>query len=66
MPIPLRRFGKSQDHISALGFGGHHLGDAEDEATAMRLVAAAIDGLVPGATWAGWAWALFLVTMLSE
>jgi predicted aldo/keto reductase-like oxidoreductase len=40
-----RPFGKNTSvRISALGFGGHHLGDAEDQSTAMRLVAEAIDG----------------------
>jgi aryl-alcohol dehydrogenase-like predicted oxidoreductase len=42
--IPLRQFGRSKVKISALGFGGHHLGDAEDEATAVRLVQEAVDG----------------------
>ncbi len=42
--IPLRQFGKHDVKISALGFGGHHLGDAEDEQTAMRLVQTAVDG----------------------
>ena len=43
--IPLRQFGKHSDvHISALGFGGHHLGDATDEATAIRIVQEAVDG----------------------
>jgi predicted aldo/keto reductase-like oxidoreductase len=43
--IPLRNFGSHQDvKVSALGMGGHHLGDAEDEKTAIRLVQEAIDG----------------------
>jgi aryl-alcohol dehydrogenase-like predicted oxidoreductase len=42
--IPLRSFGGSSDKISALGLGGHHLGDAQDEATAIQIVAEAIDG----------------------
>jgi hypothetical protein len=43
--IPLRPFGKHQGvQISALGMGGHHLGDAEDELTAIRLVQEAVDG----------------------
>ena len=43
--IPLRPFGKHSDvHISALGFGGHHLGGAPDEGTAIRMVQEAIDG----------------------
>ena len=44
MAIPTRPFGKSQVPISALGFGGHHLGDAEDEQTAVRIVSEAVDG----------------------
>jgi predicted aldo/keto reductase-like oxidoreductase len=44
MAIPLRNFGKSQASISALGFGGHHLGDAPDAEAAARIVAEAIDG----------------------
>jgi len=40
-----RPFGKNESvQISALGFGGHHLGDAEDQKTASALVNAAIDG----------------------
>jgi aryl-alcohol dehydrogenase-like predicted oxidoreductase len=42
--IPSRQFGRHDVHISALGFGGHHLGDAPDEATAIRLVHDAVDG----------------------
>jgi uncharacterized protein len=42
--IPTRHFGRHDVQISALGFGGHHLGDAEDESTAVRLVQGAIDG----------------------
>ncbi len=42
--IPLRDFGKTGVKISALGLGGHHLGDAKDEKTAMQIVAAAVDG----------------------
>ena len=43
--IPLRPFGKHQDvRISALGMGGHHLGDAKDEQTAVALVQEAVDG----------------------
>ena len=43
-PIPLRKFGRHNVTISALGFGGHHLGDAPDESTAVRLVRQAVDG----------------------
>jgi aryl-alcohol dehydrogenase-like predicted oxidoreductase len=42
--IPQRNFGKTSDKISALGLGGHHLGDAKDELTAIQIVAEAIDG----------------------
>jgi aryl-alcohol dehydrogenase-like predicted oxidoreductase len=41
--IPARAFGRHDDvRISALGFGGHHLGDAEDEIAAVRLVQDAV------------------------
>jgi uncharacterized protein len=42
--IPLRNFGKNETRISALGLGGHHLGAAKDEATAVEIVQRAIDG----------------------
>ena len=42
--IPMRALGKTGVQISALGMGGHHLGDAEDEKTAIRLVHDAVDG----------------------
>jgi predicted aldo/keto reductase-like oxidoreductase len=43
--IPLRQFGKHTGvEVSALGFGGHHLGDAPDAPTAIRLVQQAVDG----------------------
>ena len=42
--IPVRQFGRHDARISALGFGGHHLGDAADEATAVQLVREAVDG----------------------
>jgi aryl-alcohol dehydrogenase-like predicted oxidoreductase len=42
--IPLRQFGKTDVKISALGMGGHHLGDAPDEQTAVRMVQEACDG----------------------
>jgi aryl-alcohol dehydrogenase-like predicted oxidoreductase len=42
--IPVRNFGKHGDRISALGLGGHHLGDAEDEKTAVQIVHEAVDG----------------------
>ena len=41
--IPKRKFGKTNVEISALGLGGHHLGDVEDLDTAKRILASAID-----------------------
>jgi len=40
----MRRFGRADIDVSALGFGGHHLGDAADVETAQRLVREAVDG----------------------
>jgi uncharacterized protein len=42
--IPLRQFGKTDVKISALGMGGHHLGGAPDQPTAVRMVQEACDG----------------------
>jgi uncharacterized protein len=42
--IPVRNFGNHSDQISVLGLGGHHLGDAEDEKTAVQIVHEAVDG----------------------
>src|SRR5579862_3461297 len=42
--IPLRNFGRSNTKISALGFGGHHLGEAPDEKTAAEMIHQAVDG----------------------
>lgn len=42
--IPRRQFGKTDSQISALGLGGHHLGDAEDLDTAKQIVGRALDG----------------------
>ncbi len=42
--IPLRRFGKTDVQISALGLGGHHLGAASDEKMAVEIVHRAVDG----------------------
>jgi uncharacterized protein len=45
MAIPLRPFGKHREVlVSALGMGGHHLGDAKDEETAIRIVQEGFDG----------------------
>src|SRR6202161_4201394 len=41
---PLRKFGRSDAKISVLGFGGHHLGDAPDEKTAVEIIHQAVDG----------------------
>jgi aryl-alcohol dehydrogenase-like predicted oxidoreductase len=41
--IPMRPFGRHDQDISALGFGGHHLGDAEDVQMAIRIVQEAVD-----------------------
>ena len=40
----MRRFGRSDAMVSALGFGGRHLGDVDDEELAVRLVREAVDG----------------------
>lgn len=42
--IPMRNFGKTGVQISALGLGGHHLGAAKDEKTAVEIVHRAVDG----------------------
>jgi len=42
--IPRRPFGNTGVQVSALGLGGHHLGDAEDLNTAKQIVDKAIDG----------------------
>ena len=43
--VPRRPFGRHQDvQVSALGMGGHHLGNAEDLPTAIKLVHGALDG----------------------
>ena len=44
MSIPLREFGKTGVKISALGLGGHHIGGAKDEKTAIEIVHRALDG----------------------
>jgi uncharacterized protein len=42
--IPLKKFGRTDAKISALGLGGHHLGDAADEKTAVQMVHDAVEG----------------------
>jgi len=42
--IPRKRFGKTDVQVSALGLGGHHLGAASDEKTAVQIVHQAIEG----------------------
>ncbi len=42
--IPLKKFGRADAKISALGFGGHHLGEAPDEKTAVEIIHQAVDG----------------------
>jgi hypothetical protein len=51
--IPLRPFGRHDVKVSVLAFGGHHLGDAEDEATAVQLVRDAVTEASPSSTTAG-------------
>jgi predicted aldo/keto reductase-like oxidoreductase len=41
--LPLRALGRSGEHVSLLGVGGFHLGLAESEAEAVRIVRTAID-----------------------
>jgi uncharacterized protein len=42
--MPLRAFGSTGEKISALGMGGHHLGDAKTVDLAIQLVHEAVDG----------------------
>jgi aryl-alcohol dehydrogenase-like predicted oxidoreductase len=42
--IPMRPFGKAKVQVSALGLGGHHLGEAASVEEAIRIVRGAIDG----------------------
>ena len=42
--IPLKRFGKTDVQLSALGLGGHHLGASKDEKTAVEIMHMAIEG----------------------
>ncbi|HEX3800759.1 MAG TPA: aldo/keto reductase [Verrucomicrobiae bacterium] len=42
--MPMRKFGRADTQISALGCGGHHLGDLKSVDHAIRLVQEAVDG----------------------
>jgi aryl-alcohol dehydrogenase-like predicted oxidoreductase len=42
--ILLRNFGRSNIQVSALGCGGHHLGDPQEEKIARQIVDQVIDG----------------------
>jgi len=42
--VPTKPFGNTGVNVSALGLGGHHLGDASDEKTAAAIVREAIEG----------------------
>jgi len=42
--IPMREFGSSGIKVSAIGCGGHHLGDPEEQKIANQIVQQAIDG----------------------
>ena len=39
-----RRFGRTGVKVSALGMGGHHLGEAMDENTAVEIIHRSVDG----------------------
>ena len=41
--IPIREFGKTGVTVSALGIGGHHLGQTKDENEALQIVHQAVD-----------------------
>ncbi len=42
--IPLREFGKTGARVSALGLGGHHLGQTKSEAESIQIIHEAVDG----------------------
>ncbi|HEY1647191.1 MAG TPA: hypothetical protein VGF96_04360 [Terracidiphilus sp.] len=44
--IPLRPFGRSSARVSALGLGGHYLGAAAHEQTAIEIVDRTVHGSV--------------------
>ena len=51
--VPLRRFGRYDEKVSALCLGGHHIGKVKTEREAVRIVHAAIDA---GVTFMDNAW----------
>jgi len=53
LSIPLRQVGETGVQISALGLGGHDLGGAKDEKTAIEIVHRALDGGTPFTTMPG-------------
>jgi aryl-alcohol dehydrogenase-like predicted oxidoreductase len=42
--IPMREFGKTGAKVSALGLGGHHLGQTRSEDEAIQIIHEAVDG----------------------
>jgi aryl-alcohol dehydrogenase-like predicted oxidoreductase len=42
-PVPVRRLGRTGAQVSLLGIGGYHLGNATNEAEAVRIVHEAVD-----------------------
>ena len=42
--VPMRQFGRHDEHVSALGLGGYHLGSISTQREAIDIVHAAIDG----------------------
>jgi aryl-alcohol dehydrogenase-like predicted oxidoreductase len=51
--IPLRRFGRSEERVSALALGGAHIGEVGNQRDAIKIIHAAIDG---GVTFLDNAW----------
>ncbi|MGA2595734.1 MAG: aldo/keto reductase [Bryobacteraceae bacterium] len=42
--VPMRQFGRHDVKVSALGLGGHHYGDLDDESVAIKIIQGAVDG----------------------
>src|SRR5277367_1147424 len=57
-PIPRRRLGRTDVEVSAIGVGGHHLGDLPDVDHAVKLVHEAIDAGITffDNCWEYWLW----------